>query len=283
MSQSPSTTPPDAPAAPRRRWFGCLSIVLALVAIVILAVALALWMAKSEPAEWREMNAMIAGLTIEEKAKRADGLEASIGNASQGIDGKTGPVVTPNTKSSDIVERDLSVGVADVNIWLATKLDAWLANQGSTMPKIVSDPRVWIEEEQIVLSARVLLPGANIDGVVSFGLEAQMREDGQIAMKIAKVRTGKLRVPTGVVADQLKEEFKNAQAGAVQMIGKAFDGMTLDPVFPDGGDKNRSTRVVDFKIHPDRVDLKIRNGPKDKMKLKVEPKPKDKATDGAAK
>jgi len=257
MTQTPSQVPP--PPAPRKRRFGCLSIVLTLLTLIILAVAVAIWMAKSEPAEWLEVNKMIADATPEEKSQRAESLEKRFVGESQGIDTKTGPVITPGFDPSAPTERDISISVADANIWLATRLEKTLANQNSAMPKAIADPRVWIEDGQVVLSAKVELPGANINGVISVALEASMQPDGQMAMKVAKVRAGKLPLPSGVVADQLREEFKNAEANAVQMIGKAFDGMTIDPVFPDAGDKSRETRILDFKIHPDRVDLKLRN------------------------
>jgi hypothetical protein len=255
-------TPPIPPRATRR--FGCLSILLLLLTIALLSVAGMIWLARSEPAQWREVNDAIAAVPPAEQEKRAVSLEQRLVGESQGLDSKKGPVITRTTDLAAPVERSISISVTDANIWLATRLEGTLAQSKQAMPKIMSEPRVWIEDGQIVLSARVKLPVAGIEGVVSFPLETAMQPDGKVMLKVAKVRTGKLRVPSGVIADQVRDELKDAQAGIARQIGDAFDGVAIDPVFPDAGDKNRQTRVLDFQVHPDKVDMRLRNEAKPK-------------------
>lgn len=259
MSDTPA---PASPAAAPRKRFGCLSIILGLVAVLLLAAAVAIWMAKSEPAAWTDVNEKLAALSVQEKEDRAESLQKRLLGESQGFDAAIGPVVTPGIDLTQPIERDVTITVADANIWLATRLEDTLAQAKTALPKVMSDPRVWIEGEQIVLSARVELPDVNINGVVSFGLAAQMQPDGRLTLRIDSVRTGKLPVPQAIVAEQVREELKDVQAEAVKMVGQAFDGVTIDPVFADQGDKSRQTRVLAFKIHPDRVELKLRNEPK---------------------
>lgn len=250
-----------APAPAKKRRFGCLSMIMLLLSLLLLGAAVGIWMAKSDPAQLKQLNETMAAIKPEEQAQRADALEARVVSAMQGIDSKTGPVVTPKTNASEIIDREISISAIDANLWLATKFDQWLTNQKAAMPEMLSDPRVWIEDEKLVLSSRLKLPA--LQGVVSFVLDGKMNPDGQMALKIVKIRTGTLRLPGGLVADQVRDEFKNAQSGIVKMIGDSFEGMTIDPVFPDAGDKSRMSRIMDFKIHADRIDLKIRNGPKD--------------------
>ena len=260
------TTP--APAPVKKRRFGCLSMIMLLLSILLLGAAVAIWMAKSDPPQLKELNQTIAKIQPQEQLKRADDLEARVVSALQGIDSKTGPIVTPKTNGSEVIDSELSISAIDANLWLSTKFDQWLKNQKAALPEMMSEPRVWIEDEKLVLSSRLSLPA--VQGVVSFVLDGQINPDGQMALKIVKIRTGTLRLPGGIVADQVRDEFKNAQSGIVKMIGDSFDGMTIDPVFPDAGDKNRMSRITDFKIHADRIDVKIRNGSKDVILKKKE-------------
>ena len=256
MSDITATTEP----VKKKRRFGCLSILMTLFAIVLLAAAVMIWMAKSEPAELAQVNNAMAQITPQEQLKRADDLEARFVSAMQGIDSSKGPDVNASLDPNRVTEVQLSISTIDANLWLANKMEGWLKNQKTMLPEVLADPRVWIEQEQLVLSSRVKLPV--VQGVVSFVIDAKLQEDGKLALKVEKVRTGKLRLPTNVVADQVRDEFKNAQAGFVKTLGEAFDGMKLDPVFPDAGDPKRASRIIKFNITGDRLDMTIRNGPK---------------------
>lgn len=244
----------------KKRRFGCMSICMTLLAIVLLTAAVAIWMAKSEPARLAEVNQAMALLEPDEQIRRADDLEARLLSAMQGIDAKKGPDVKAGADPNRVIEQHLSISTIDANLWLLNKMDGWLANQKAALPSVLADPRVWIEDEQLVLSSRVKLPV--VQGVISFALDAAMQDDGKMALKVEKIRTGKLRIPGGLVADQVRDEFKNAPTDFAKTLGQAFDGITIDPVFPDAGDPNRASRITRFKISADRVDLTIRNGPR---------------------
>ena len=54
-----------------------------------------------------------------------------------------------------------------------------------------------------------------------------------------------------------------------QRIADAFDGTTIDPVWPHPADpKNRQVRLLELKLLPDQVELKIRNSPRKKKEKK---------------
>lgn len=250
--------------SPRPRRFGCLSIFLTLLTFFLLGAAVLIWLAKSEPAGYREANEMIESMTDAEKGQRADAFFNALANTAQGIDaGKVAvrPGVRVAADSRRVYERDLSVSVVDANIWLATRLEALLANQNAKMPAAMSDPRVWIDDGQIVLSARVDLPG--LKGVVSMNLSARMTDEGKLAAKIERVRTGKVSVPVGAtgLADKLRNELRQAQDKVLQQLANIFEGVEIDPVWPESGNKARQVRVLKFDIQPDRIDLRLRHEP----------------------
>ncbi len=244
----------------KKRRLGCLSILLSLLAIVLLVAAIVIWMAKSEPVQLAQVNQAMAQLSPEDQLKRADDLEARFLAVMQGFDAKTGPDVKASLDPNRIVEQTLTISAIDANLWLANKFEGWLAQQRTNLPETLADPRVWIEEGQLVLSSRIKLPA--VQGVVSFTFDTQMQEDGQMVLKVDKIRTGKLRLPTGIVSDQIQDQLKNAREGFTKTLSDAFEGMTFDPVFPDAGDPQRASRITAFKISDDQVEMTIRNGPK---------------------
>lgn len=224
----------------------------------------AVWLAFAEPAGWADVTRLINEVPEGERAAVGEGLQKRFFNALQGLDGSTDVNVPAGTDVGEELDRvrevKLSIPVRDANLWLMTQLPSLLKNQNGSMPKGIADPRVWIENSQLVLSCRVSLAGIN--GIASFGLESKLLEDGQLSLKVNRVQTGKLRVPAAAVAAAVEEEFKKAKDEVVRRVGDAFDGTTIDPIFADPGDPKRETRIINFKIHPDRLDLTLRNGPR---------------------
>ena len=252
----------SATEPPRKRRFGWGKLFLLMLVVLLSAGGVAVWLVLSEPDGWKEVTRLVGQVPADQQALLGENLQKQFFNALQGIDSKSGiDVQTINVADLDAV-RDvkLSIPVREANLWLMTQLPQLLKNQNRAMPNGIADPRVWIEGKQLVLSCRVNLAG--IKGIVSFGLETKLQEDGKLAMKVGRVQTGKLRVPSGVVASAVRDEFKKAKDEVVQRLGDAFDGTTFDPVFQDPADPNRQSRIIGFEIHPDRLDLTLRNGPR---------------------
>ena len=258
-----AVTPPPAPKKKRR--FGCLSIFLTGLALLLLAVSVALWLAWSAPEQWKAVQRMLGSLTHEEKIRRASNLENMFANEAQGIRGPADVRVLPDVdvaKERDkLIEGTIIVPIEDVNIWLATKLPQWLDNQNASLPAGLSDPRVWVEDERLVLSTSAELNG--MSGVVSVTLDARMREDGKLELKVANVYGGKLPLPPGAVEAALRQQLEKNGSHVARRVAEAFNGTVIDPVWDDPANKTlRQGRLIGFEIFPDRVELKVRNEPK---------------------
>ena len=185
----------------RSRRFGCLAAALVCAAIVFLVAAVVMWMARSAPSEWTAIHEMIAQMPDEEKLQVADALESRLSREAQGVmpASITPPSVVAPRPPTDframqqqVVERNISIPIRDANIWLATKLPAWLANQRAELPAGVSDPRVWVQDGELVMSLRLSLAGYS--GVVSMGVTAQMRPDGKLLVTAGRARAGRLPI-----------------------------------------------------------------------------------------
>lgn len=251
----------SAPAPRKRRRFGCVPIILTLLTLFILGLAVAYWLARSAPEEWTRANERLEAIPQEERQRRADALEnmfASSPDRSQ---------ITHETNVDDevnrVVERTITVPVEDANIWLATKLPQWLENQNESMPEGLDQPRVWIDDGELVLSFRADVEG--ISGVVSTNLKAELLDNGNLGLEITGVRTGKLPIPAGAIIDQVRRHAGDEAAeGVMDQLAAAFDGTELEPVWDEtGNEETRQVRLIGFDVREEEVELKLRHGPKE--------------------
>lgn len=254
----------------RTRRFGCMAAALTCTAAAFLVIAALIWMSRSAPSAWNEIDQMIAQMPADERQQVADALESKLSREVQGVAPPSTPSATPTprpptdfrTMQNQVVERNISIPIRDANIWLATKLPAWMANQKAELPAGVTDPRVWVQDGELVMSLRLSLAGYS--GVVSMGVAAQMRPDGKMTLTASRARAGRLPISRGVIADELKAELAKAESQATRQLADVFEGMVFDPVWPEpGNERARQIRILDFQLHADRIDLKVRNGPKE--------------------
>jgi len=251
----------SAPAPRKRRRFGCVPIILTVLTLGILSLAVVYFLARSVPEQWTRANERLEAIPQEERHRRADALEnmfASSADRSQ---------VTNETNVDDevnrVVERTIVVPADDANIWLATKLPKWLENQNESLPQGLDQPRVWIDDGELVLSFRAEVEG--LSGVVRTNLKAELLDSGKLGLKITGVRTGKLPIPAGTIIDQVRRHAgEEAAEGAMDQLAAAFDGTELDPVWDETGNEDtREVRLIGFDVREEEVELKLRHGPKE--------------------
>lgn len=254
-----TTTP--APAKKKRR-FGCLSILLTLAALALLAAAVAFYLARSAPEQWTKVNTMLDGLSAEQKRQRADAIE-TLFISGTGLESKDDLDIKPDIdleqERNRVFEKTIVLPVDDANIWLATKLEDYLEQQNAQLPPGLSQPRVWIENGDLVLSARAAFEG--IDGVINLSLAGQMMDDGKLRLRVTRLRSGKLPLPRGVIVDRIRAGAGDPHNEVVRHILDAFKETVIDPAWTAPADETRQVRVTGFDIHPDRVELRIRNSP----------------------
>jgi len=242
----------------RIRWT---TVALSLLTVLLLLVAYGWHLHRSVPEQWNQVNRLLSGLSEEELSDRAQSIETLVVNESQGIDSQNGPSASPNAPGgAAVTERLVVIPIKDANVWLATRLTQVLANQDASMPNGISAPRVWIDGDELVLSAKIDLD--KLSGVVSVFIEGRILENGQLRLQATGVRSGRLPVPSGIVEAKLREKVNRSSSPQIQRIGELFDGIVIDPVMESWNDKRREIRLLNFALFEDRVELMVRTSPK---------------------
>lgn len=239
----------------RIRWS---SVFLTLLAILLLLVAYGWHLHRSVPAQWDQMNETLSTMSEEELANAAQSIETLIVNESQGIDSDQGPSVQPNL-GNEVTERRVVIPVKDANIWLSTRLHQLLANQNASMPYWLRQPRVWIDDGQLVLSGR--LNTSKLRGVVSVYLDGKMLEDGTLRLQATKARSGRLPIPTGMLENLLREKVRETGDADLRQVADLFKGVVVDPVMRSWNDDRRKLRLLELELFEDRVEMLIRTSP----------------------
>lgn len=150
--------------------------------------------------------------------------------------------------------RTLHLHPADVNAWLQTRLQDWLANQGLHLPRQVSDPMITIENGKPVVAFE--LHARHIDNVISVVLDPHLTAGGRLSVRVDSIRGGRLPMP----ADQLIAKARKLAPGHDADINRALSilegGKTFEPVVKLD---SRQVRLVALAIHKNSIDLTIRH------------------------
>lgn len=241
----------------RKRRIRWQTVVLTLLAVLLLLIAYGWHLHRSEPEMRQAVDRVIEGMTEEELTSLAQSIESLVVNESQGIDSTKGPSATVDP--NEITERRVVIPIKDANIWLATRLNQLLANQNAKMPRWLRQPRVWIDDGELVLSGR--LNTSNLKGVVSVYLAGEMLEDGQLRLQATGAKSGRLPIPTGMIESLLRDKVRESGDADIKQLGELFSGIVVDPEMRSWSDKQRKIRLLDFEVFEDRLELLIRTSP----------------------
>ncbi len=118
-------------------------------------------------------------------------------------------------QASDELLRQASALVSDTqneNRWEAVftveQINGWLAvdlaeNHAEALPKMLSDPRVAIDGDEMTLACRYRQRG--MTSVLTLTVEPYVPEPNVLAVRIRKARAGYLPVPLGSILDRIAE------------------------------------------------------------------------------
>ena len=253
-----STTPQPKK---KRRAAGCLSVLLTCLALLLLAASVAFYLFRSTPEEWTTIDAKLSNMSDQEMEQISSSFEKLFINETQGD--PNAPInagTNIEAELAKVYEKTIVIKVIDANIWLAKGFPELLKNQNAELPSGISNPRVWITGDKLVLSMHAQIEG--VSTIVSGYIDATIQDDGQLQLKVTELKTGKLPLPPGAVGDQFRKQAKKGKDEITQRIADAFEGTTLDPVWPHPADPdNRQVRLLGIQMFSDRLEIKIRNSP----------------------
>ncbi|MEM9082211.1 MAG: hypothetical protein AAGB34_01350 [Planctomycetota bacterium] len=183
-------TKPQAGTPNWRAYRRAMAIMVAIAMVVVIVLFLR---TRGVPAWYLQTNESL-NLDIEEALGRGRGLESGIARAASG---ELGP-----TWSVKLLE-------SDANAWLATRLPAWLANQGVEMPSGVSNPRVRIEPHLIRLVFTENREEETPTQAYGITIQVLQFEEGVVRCQLVSVILGRLAVPRTIMPSLPEDAIPN--------------------------------------------------------------------------
>lgn len=218
---------------------GCATV---MTAVSMLSMVLGIWMAvrwRSQPDYWTRNAEFLSQRDPAQIADLARNAESRMMNS----------VSAARPGAEQIVELPLG----EINAWLATRLGEWLANQQIELPREVSNFMVSCEDSRIVLAFEFDSPAAK--QIVSLVMTPAMMNNGDLMLRLDEIRAGNLPVKASWIEDHLPKATNRDDAVNVADLIK---GKRFTPVFPHPVDRRLRLRVLDFRLQPGSVWLKVR-------------------------
>lgn len=153
--------------------------------------------------------------------------------------------------------REIEMTVGEVNAWLATRSEKWLANEGLSMPEQISDPMIAIEGQRVVVGFH--FSEGDFSQWVSLSLDVDTSTTGQATVRLAGVRGGRLPLPAKRALERGEEGLADrVDKQTLQEARAALDGKTVDARFRLD---QRLATLVDFEAKGNKVILTVRVEP----------------------
>ena len=250
---------------------GCTGVVILAILAVTLAAGVGYWMWNSTPDYWEANQQALASTTREQQERMADDAFnrlTSTFTAARGESRSAGPPAAgaqsgelqasadqATTATEASPDRTVKLTYNEVNAWLATRLEDWLANQGTSLPKEVRDFMIAKEGDNLVAAFQFDTP--QLQQVVSLVLDVAMTPEGLMRVAVVRVRGGTLPLPIEELLQGIREGSPDAVSEEdFDRLAGALDGQTFEPEFKIDG--SRTARITHFKMLDDGVEVTAR-------------------------
>jgi len=224
------------------RWWA-LRVAAALLVALLVAVAGGYYFWTGRPAGWEQAQTALRAMPA-----------ASQRSAAQSLANQT---VTQMTDLRDAEPWQLRIGLEEANAWLAHELRPWAVGQGQPIPQQVGHVAVWTEAGRVVFGAEADLDGTK--QVISIAAAHEVNEQGQVVVKLAGVRAGRVPLPVNALVERLDLASNPRTAPLLPYIDMALTGVVLEP---QPIDNTRRVRVEKVDVEEDAVVLTLRTEPR---------------------
>jgi hypothetical protein len=165
--------------------------------------------------------------------------------------------------SDEMVQRAAALA-SDVNkqgdwqtVFTAEQINGWLAvdmveNHPDLLPSSLSDPRVAIEPEQLLVACR--LERGKWKGVVSLSVDVYLAKPNVLALRIRKARAGLLPIPLKTITDEITERAEKLDLG-LRWRQAEGDPVAEIPIPPPRDADDRAVRVETVRLGEGRLYL----------------------------
>jgi len=244
------------------------TILLSLLTLTIVAVVM-FYLARSEPAHWKEHQAFIHQTSPEQIAQLTDDVQSQLDLlANLGIDQSK----NHETTSFSIGDDPLLEGVRpeDVHInqdqtltltndqlaaVVQTRLDGWMQERGYIKPPEIKDPMIAVDDGKLVMAFE--LDAGGFKSVISGKFELTIKEDGTAELSLKRFLVGKLPVPANAIGEHLRKQSNGDERAA--KVGDWLEKLqqfTFKPVLEL--ENRRRARIQDYKLLDKGLELTVR-------------------------
>ena len=221
---------------------GCGLVVLIVIGLLCVVALVCAMMWTSEPTYWQANQQYIAATSALQLQQTAEQLEKQFSSRISNL---------PPGQNGD--EQTITISLAQINAWLARRLEGWLVNQGSSLPPQISNIMLATQGDELVLAFE--LSSDEIEQVVSVVLEIKPQPGDKVGFHLIAIRAGRLPVPVGFLAEQLQTDTAGNNT-LPDLLTRASAGLSAELVQPI--DSLRQVRLLDIQPHADSIDLIVR-------------------------
>lgn len=172
--------------------------------------------------------------------------------------------------------RDIRLKLAHINAWLASRLDAWLANQELTRPAPIGRVMLTSEDGKPVIAFAYHggltgapapdASGGRRDGsplIISLVLAPSIDDQGRARLPLHAVRIGEMPVPRDQALEQLQQHLASrAEANGPSQLLSLLRGKPFEPRWRLDA---RAARVVGIEVDEQTIQLTIRHEPAESL------------------
>jgi len=235
-----SVDPARSHRRPRRRWLRIIGLLCLLLIVTLLGVVgVGYYLSTRTPAGFAEATETVAAVPAPRQQQTAQSLEK-----------RTTREVTDRRAADPWTYR---LDWVEANAWLAQRLRPWAASQDMPIPTQIGRVAVWNDEGRIILGVEV--DARPLKQVLSLGVETRIDAHGQLIVRVADIRAGRLPLPADAVIDRLGLDQHPQFAEFAPFIEQATQGITLRPAQPI--DPTRQVRITAIDIDDQGVTLTL--------------------------
>jgi len=236
---------------------------------ITLAVAVMFYLARSEPAHWKEHQAFLQSSSPDQIKQLADGVQSQLqALANLGIvQAEINPSASfsvgddptqQNVKPQDVhINEDKTLTLTNPQLAAVVQsgLDKWMRDRGYIKPKEITDPMVAVDDGELVMAFRFRSDG--FTQIISGKFDLKINDDGMAELSMTRFLVGKLPVPANAIAEYLRKSAKgDKNAVKVGLWLEKLQHFTFKPVLEL--DHRRRARVQDYKLLDKGLELTVR-------------------------
>lgn len=258
--------------------------VVALALLLTAGTATVVYMARSQPAYWKEHQRLLNESTpkqIQQLAGEVDAQLAALANlgldapddqgdsaaqflrsltrpstdSAEGEDDEATTAAKPKPEDVHInMDQTILLQNEQLSAVVQTRMDDWMADRGYVKPEGINDPMIAVSGGKLVMAFQLEI-GA-ITQVISGSFNLKIRKDGIAEITMDSFLVGKLPVPVNAIGEHLRGSTGDERALKAGKWLEKLQYMEFKPVIEL--EHRRRARVQDYKLLEKGLQLTVR-------------------------